>query len=361
VIRLCVLSVVFSLAITLAVFGLLCVGTAYAQVDEQYTNPYGARAEVGAYVDELVAEHGFERAELETLIAQAQLRTDIIERISKPAEKVWTWGRYKALLVGPDRVAKGIAFRAEHAQVLERAADTYGVAPEYIVAILGVETLYGEVKGKFRVLDALATLGFDYPPRAKFFRKELTQFLLLAREEGKDPTSLMGSYAGAMGYGQFIPSSYRNFAVDFDGDGTRDIWHNTADAVGSIANYFARHKWRGDGPVAVRIEDPQGKLAGIANKGLKLRHKVADIEALGLQLPADLAETLTADTRLAAYVLQGEEGVENWLGFHDFYAITRYNHSHLYALAIEHLARGVRDGYAGVSLSQASAVEQDDG
>ena len=328
----------------------------FAEEVAQFATPYAERTEIAAYIDELVTEHGFERGELESLLAQAQLRTDIIERISKPAEKVWTWGRYKALLVGPDRIAKGIEFRANHAATLERAAQAYGVAPEYIVAILGVETLYGEVKGKYRVLDALATLGFDYPPRAKFFRKELTQFLLLAREEGKDPTSLMGSYAGAMGYGQFIPSSYRNFAVDFNADGVRDIWYDTEDAIGSIANYFARHKWQGSGPVAIRVTDPEGRLIEIANKGLKLRHTLADVRALGVELPVPATHELKDDLKVAAYILEGAEGTENWLGFHDFYAITRYNHSHLYALAIEHLARGVRSGYAEQALVESDAV-----
>ena len=321
----------------LALAAALTLSSTWAD-EATYERPYAERAEVQAYIAELSAEHGFETAELRALFARAELRTDIIERISKPAEKVWTWGRYKNLLVDDARIEMGAAFWREHEASFAKAQAEYGVAPEYIVAILGIETRYGEFRGAWRVLDALMTLGFDYPPRAKFFKKELTQFLLLAREEGKDPADVMGSYAGAMGYGQFIPSSYRHYAVDFDGDGVRDIWENIDDAVGSIANYFVRHKWRGEGPVALAVEDPADALRGIANEGLSLKHTVGDVRALGIGLPAELDDNL----KVAAFVLEGSEGDERWLGFHDFYAITRYNHSHLYALAVEHLARGIR-------------------
>ena len=335
----------------LRVAALLAASTLWAN-ESTYDRPYAEREAVQAYIAELVAEHGFEADALNALFAQAELRTDIIERISKPAEKVWTWGRYKNLLVDDARIQAGAEFWREHADAFAMAEADYGVAPEYIVAILGIETRYGEFRGAWRVLDALMTLGFDYPPRAAFFKKELTQFLLLAREEGKDPATLMGSYAGAMGYGQFIPSSYRSYAIDFDGDGVRDIWENVDDAIGSIANYFVRHKWRGEGPVALALDDPEDKLRSIANQGLKLRHTVADVRALGIAVPAEVAN----EARVAAYVLEGNEGDERWLGFHDFYAITRYNHSHLYALAVEHLARGIRVTHGQLELAAAGST-----
>ena len=303
----------------------------------EHPTPYGDRADVRQYIQTLVAEHGFEAQALETLFAGAQQRQDIIDRISRPAEKVWTWGRYKSHLVDDDRIVRGVDFWAQHEATLAAAAERYGVAPEYVVAVIGIETRYGDITGGFRVLDALTTLGFDYEPRAKFFRKELTEFLLLAREEGKDPTELFGSYAGAMGYGQFIPSSYRHYAVDFDGDGLRDIWTNADDAIGSVANYFARHKWRGDGVVAVRLNVSDESVDDLANQGLKLRHRVADVRARGVTVP-----DLEAERKAALFKLEGSEGIEYWLALHDFYVISRYNHSHLYALAVYELSQAIK-------------------
>ena len=206
---------------------------------------YLSRAEVDAYIEELIQQHDFSRPELEEVLAAAERRQDIIDLMRRPAERRLNWHEYRKIFLDEQRIAGGVEFWQQNQATLERAEKEYGVAPEVIVAIIGVETRYGRVTGRHRVVDALMTLAFDYPPRASFFRKELTQFLLLAREEGKNPTSLTGSYAGAMGFGQFIPSSYRNYAVDFDRDGVRDIWQNRTDAIGSVANYFSRHGWRG--------------------------------------------------------------------------------------------------------------------
>ena len=320
----------------------------------QYPTPYGDREDVAEYLDTLTREHGFSREALQTLFEDARQRQDIIERISRPAEKTWTWARYKSHLVDADRITAGVAFWSANAATLERAAATYGVAPEYVVAILGIETRYGQLTGKYRVLDALATLGFDYAPRADFFRKELTQFLLLAREEGKNPADLKGSYAGAMGYGQFIPSSYRHYAVDFDADGVRDIWQNSQDAIGSIANYFARHKWRGEGPVAIQVSLAAGadkdRLATMANASLDLAHTVASMAALGVRALVEEGEegqegeNLDPDSKVALFKLETVSGDEYWLGFHDFHVITRYNHSHLYAFAVHELSRAIKAG-----------------
>jgi membrane-bound lytic murein transglycosylase B len=310
-----------------------------------YPTPYGDRAEVAAYIENLSQEHGFSQQALQDLFEGAHLRQDIIDRISRPAEKTWTWARYRSHLVDADRVERGVDFWSDNVATLNRAAEEYGVAPEYIVAILGIETRYGQITGNFSVLDALATLGFDYPPRAKFFRKELTQFLLLAREEGKDPRVLKGSYAGAMGYGQFIPSSYRHYAVDFNGDGVRDIWQDSEDAIGSIANYFARHKWSGDGPVALpaRLTESsdQNTVSKMANASLKPKHTLAELRALGIQI--DGADTLLPDTKAALFKLEAEGGDEYWLGLHDLYVITRYNHSHLYAFAVHQLSQAIKE------------------
>lgn len=312
----------------------------------EYPAPYGDREDVAVYLDTLTEEHGFSREALQALFEDARQRQDIIDRISRPAEKTWTWARYKSHLVDADRIEGGVEFWSANEATLERAAQTYGVAPEYVVAILGIETRYGQLTGNYRVLDALTTLGFDYPPRAKFFRKELTQFLLLAREEGKNPAQLKGSYAGAMGYGQFIPSSYRHYAVDFDADGVRDIWQNSEDAIGSIANYFARHKWRGDGPVAIPVDIAPGsdedRLSTMANASLDLTHTLASMAALGVHTRGDEAEHLDPQRKVALFKLAAEDGDEYWLGLHDFHVITRYNRSHLYAFAVHELSRAIK-------------------
>ena len=303
--------------------------------------PYIERAEVRAYIRQIAQEHDFDEHHLRGVLARAQHRADIIEKISRPAEKAWTWARYRRLLVDPGRVQKGMEFWRTHEHALQRAAAEYGVAPQIVVAILGVETRYGEVMGDFSVLDALATLGFDYPPRAEFFRGQLTELLLLAREEGKDPAGLLGSYAGAMGFGQFIPSSYRDFAVDFDGDGLRDIWTNPTDAIGSIANYFARHDWQGAGRVAVRVPEPRAaaRAEQIANRGLKPDLSAAQLRDYGI-----VADGLTRQEKAALFRLEGEHGIEYWLGLHDFYVITRYNRSHMYALAVYQLSEEIKAG-----------------
>jgi membrane-bound lytic murein transglycosylase B len=190
----------------------------------------------------------------------------------------------------------------------------------------------------------LSTLAFDYPPRAAFFRKELTEFLLLAREEGRDPLELTGSYAGAMGYGQFIPSSYRSYAVDFDGDGLRDIWHSPQDAVGSIANYFSRHGWQRDAPVVLPVAVAgEAPLKNVANSSLTLDQTVAGLQRLGVAV-----EGLPGETPAALFRMEGAEGVEYWLGLNNFYVITRYNHSRLYALAVYQLSQSIKQRRAAL-------------
>ncbi len=285
-------------------------------------------------IDELVAEEGFERSELEALFAQAERKESILKAISRPAEKTKAWHEYRDIFVTETRTEQGVEFYEAYAATLQRAEREYGVPAEIIVAIIGVETRYGRNKGSFRVIDALSTLGFDYPKRSKFFSKELKHFLILAREQGLEPTDLLGSYAGAMGYGQFIPSSYRAYAVDFDGDGLVDIWNNPVDAIGSVANYFSRHGWRTGGQVvsaAVVAEDYQRDLA---NAGLKPKLTLADFEAGKVSA----ADELPADAKATLWEFEGEDGLEHWLGLHNFYVITRYNHSSMYAMSVYQLS-----------------------
>ena len=317
-------------AFVLGVIALLLYGPADAD--------YSARKDVLAYVDGLAAQHGFAKQELLGTFTEASHRPSIIEAISRPKERTLKWHEYRDIFVKQARIDDGVAFWGENEAALQAAEQTYGVAPEYVVAIIGVETYFGRVMGAHRVLDALATLAFDYPPRADFFRSQLTEFLLLAREEGRTATEFVGSYAGAMGYGQFIPSSYRSFAVDFDGDGTRDIWTNTTDAIGSVANYFAAHDWRPAGLVALPVQVAQAERANaVANEGLALERTVDELRALGIQAP-DL------DGGAAAGLLRMElrEGHEYWLALHNFYVITKYNRSRMYALAVHQLSQAIK-------------------
>ena len=301
---------------------------------------YVQRSEVQSYIDELVANHGFSRIALEEVFSESTKQERIIELMSRPAERRLAWHEYQKILVDEPRVSQGVVFWRENKQALERAAKAYGVAPEIIVAIIGVETRYGRVTGNFGVVDALSTLAFDYPPRAKFFRGQLTEHFLLSREEGKNPLSMKGSYAGAMGFGQFIPSSYRAYAVDFDNDGVRDIWANKTDAIGSVANYFAEHGWQGSNDVVERVtlSEMTPELDALINNGLKPTLTVADWRGMGVQVSG------TQDDARNATLMRMEQpnGNEYWLGFDDFYVITRYNHSRLYAMAVYQLSQAIR-------------------
>ena len=212
--------------------------------------PLARRADVQAFIREMAARHGFNAARLQAVFGRAYAKPDIIAAMSRPAEAK-PWYAYRPIFVNPKRIQGGVAFWRANEAALARAEQAFGVPPEIVVAIIGVETQYGGNMGKYRVLEALSTLAFDYPRRADYFRKELENFLLLTRAEGIDPLTPRGSYAGAMGYGQFMPGSFRSYAVDFDGDGHRDLWRNPRDAIGSVANYFKKHGWRTGEPVAV--------------------------------------------------------------------------------------------------------------
>lgn len=319
------------LAVVLAVVAAFMLGSARAD----YVN----RDDVDGYIAELVREHKFEESALRDLFAQAKKQQSILDAIARPAERTLKWHEYRKIFLKPSGYGAGLKFWEEHAADLARAEETFGVPARYIVAIIGVETRWGRIKGKYRVLDALATLGFDYPPRSKFFRKELTQLLLLAREEKREVSELYGSYAGAMGFGQFIPSSFRSYAVDFDGDGERDIWNNPTDAIGSVANYFKVHGWRGDGPVTMQASMPAdsealASLDALANDSLKPQLTVGELRAKGLFV-ADLADSAKA----ALFRMEQPGYAEYWLGLQDFYVITRYNHSRMYAMAVYQLGQ----------------------
>lgn len=287
------------------------------------------------FIERLVADDGFSRDELERVFAAAERQDSILEAIARPAEKTKPWHEYRQIFVTDKRTRQGVEFMREHRAALSRAEAETGVPAAIIAAILGVETYYGRVTGSYGVVDALATLAFDYPPRSEFFTRELRHFLILTREQGLEPLSLKGSYAGAMGYGQFMPSSYRSYAVDFDGDGRVDIWENPVDAIGSVANYFKRHGWRPGESVVVRARKSTALPDSWMNAGLKPERRVGQFVAAGLEPVVDVAD----DALATGLALEGEEGTEYWLGLHNFYVITRYNHSAMYALSVYQLSQ----------------------
>ena len=304
---------------------------------------YVEREDVRAYLDSIASRHGFDRDWLTSVIADASHQESIIAAISRPAERALAWHEYRDIFVTERRIAGGGEFWSANQDALDAAAERYNVPPHIVVAIIGVETNYGGNTGSYRVLDALTTLGFDYPRRAEFFRGQLTEFLLLVREEGMDASALKGSYAGAMGLGQFIPSSYRTFAVDFDNDGTRDIWNNRTDAIGSVANYFAEHRWKGAPVIAFRVDSPPANAAELVDPELKPTRTAGDLRGLGIAVPAEVSN----DEPASLHRFEAADGVEYWVGLGDFYAITRYNHSRMYALAVFELAEAIRERREG--------------
>ncbi len=303
---------------------------------------YGDNPLARELIDELVAEEDFDRATLEAVFADAERQESILKAIARPAEKTKPWYEYREIFVTDKRENQGAEFFEEHRETLARAEQETGVPAEIIVAIIGVETYYGRITGSYRVIDALSTLAFDYPKRSPFFTKELKNYLMLTRDQGFDPTELKGSYAGAMGYGQFMPSSYRAYAIDFDGDGITDIWNNPVDAIGSVANYFKAHGWRPGEPVVTAALREGEVPDDWFNSGLKPERTVGEFEAAGLKP----VRTLPTDAKATAMKFELADGYEYWMGLHNFYVITRYNHSSMYAMSVYQLSQRLADRMA---------------
>ncbi|KZX78321.1 lytic murein transglycosylase B [Oleiphilus sp. HI0009] len=295
---------------------------------------YSQHENAQSFIDMMVKEHGFSESDIRSALTEASRKESILKAISRPAEKTLNWAKYSKIFLTESRIKQGREFLEEYAEPLKRAEDEFGVPKEIITAIIGVETKYGRNKGSYRVIDALATLGFDYPPRSKFFSSELKEMFLLAREQSFKVTDLKGSYAGAMGYGQFISSSYRHYAVDFDGDGVVDILNNPIDAIGSVANYFKRHKWKSDQPVAKQVSLNGVDYEGLLHDKLKPKYVMKDLRDAGYSADSDISN----EEAIKLLDLVAVGGDETWLTFHNFYVITRYNHSHLYAMAVFQLA-----------------------
>ena len=292
------------------------------------------------FLDAMAQRHSFEPQELQRWFGQAEIKRDILNAIARPREAL-PWHQYKKSFVKAELAQKGAAYWRRHSAALTRAQAQYQVPPEIILAIIGVETQFGRNTGRYAVIDALTTLAFAYPPRADFFRGELEQFLLLARDLRLDPLKLKGSYAGAMGIGQFIPSSYRNYAVDFDGDGQRDLFNNADDAIGSVANYFYAHGWKSGEPVISAVRADNALLASLDTNELEPKLGPEQLRKYGIVPLAPGNPALPA----TVLRLQDAEGPLYLLGYHNFYVITRYNRSRHYALAVYELAQLIRAEY----------------
>jgi membrane-bound lytic murein transglycosylase B len=293
--------------------------------------------EIETFIQEMVQKHQFSDVSLRQLFARVEPNPAVISAISAPLTAL-PWHEFRRRYLDSARINGGVVFWREHAATLARARREFGVPEEIIVATIGVETTYGRHTGRFGVLEALSMLAFHYPPRAQLFRSELAQYLLLAREARIDATSVKGSYAGAIGIPQFLPSSYRRYAVDFDGDGKRDLVKSTADAIGSVANYYKSHGWRAGETIAVPAEVVPGEANALLELGVKPQLKVSELKRRGVSPAAPVEEGPQA----ALIMAESENGPSYWLGLNNFYVITRYNRSINYALVVDELARELR-------------------
>lgn len=296
---------------------------------------YQGREDVAAFVARMAAESAYTEAELLDLFGQVERQEHLFAKLDRPAEKELAWYQYRGIFIKDKRISKGVEFWREHKSLLDQVSEKTGVPPEIIVAIIGVETFYGIYEGKDPVFDSLVTLAFDYPRRAKFFTRELEQFLLLTKEQGFDPRELRGSYAGAMGMPQFISSSYRNYAIDFDQDGQTNLFDSIPDIAGSVANYFVKHGWKPDGRVARPLILAAENSVEALTPGIKPGYTWSEFRQRGFDSKFEIAD----ETSVALVSLQQRDKVEYWAGFQNFYVITRYNHSELYAMAVYQLAK----------------------
>lgn len=309
--------------------------------------PAGAQkrdeAALRAFAAEVASEHGLDEAAVAATLKKARYQQGIIDAITRPAEAK-PWRDYRPIFLNPERIQNGRAFLREHADALARVERETGVPPQIVVAILGVETSYGRITGRHKVLDALYTLGFHYPPRQAFFRSELKHLFALAKEQQIDAAEVTGSYAGAMGWGQFIPSSYRAYARDGDGDGRIDLWNSLPDVFASVANYFAAHGWEAGQPVAVPALLEEG-FEPYKPGSLEARYGLGELAERGYRPQSAL------DTGLPATVLnlEGRFGPEYWIAFRNFYVISRYNRSPLYSLAVYQLSEMLANGNGAVA------------
>ncbi len=273
---------------------------------------------------------------VEEIIADAEYQQEIIDKISRPAEGTMTWQRYRNIFMKDERIEAGLKFWDEHKTTIDQVVEETGVPAEVILGIIGVETYYGGNKGSYRVLDALYTLGFAYPKRAKFFKSELEKFLILCETENLDPLEVKGSYAGAMGYSQFMPSSYIAYAKSFDKDGNADLMNSPEDAIASVANYIKVHRWQKGQPVTTRANFTR-EVKNLNKQVLRPKNQLSDYTKIGIQPE----EAIAGDPKATLVTLKSGEEEETWFGFYNFYVITRYNHSPFYAMVVHQLGEAI--------------------
>lgn len=324
-----------------SIFGLF-IWIALALSTSVFAGTITQRSDVKQFIDQMVEQHQFEKQPLIELFDQVKLQKRVEKAITSPAEAK-PWYKYRAIFLTRSRTEGGVKFWKENAKVLAEVEKRFGVPPEIVTAIIGVETRYSKHTGGFRVIDSLSTLAFNYPKRSKFFRKELVQFLLLCKEEKVNPLELTGSYAGAMGIPQFMPSSFRHYAADYEGDGRKDIWKNTSDVIASVANYFKVHGWQPGEPVAFPVSVKGEHYKKIVGKGLKPRLTLATLQSNGVNLEN---ATLPLNTTARLLSLKQKRATEEWAVLTNFYVITRYNHSDHYAMAVYQLSQEIKKRYA---------------
>ena len=325
----------------LVLLPLLLVGGALAKSPDQLREDF---------IAEMVREHGFSEDAVRRTLYKAHLKRPLLEAISRPAEKRLNWTEYRNIFLTGSRIEGGVAFWRSHAETLARAEREFGVPPQVIVAILGVETRYGANTGGHRVLDALHTLGFHYPRRGEFFRTQLSHFLRFAREEDIAPTMPTGSYAGAMGVPQFMPDSFRIYAIDYDGDGHRDIWHNMDDVIGSVANYFVKKgRWQRGQPVTYRASGVDGRHTALIEAGAKPTLSLSQVQESGIRVEGSPPDDLS----LSLMAFDTDAGEEHWVGLPNFYAIMRYNPRTKYAMAVYQLSEAIRERHAALTAGGA--------
>lgn len=296
---------------------------------------YYEREDVKYFIQRMNNQYDYPEAELEKFFKSVKEQKQVAKAIKAPAERKKKWYQYRSIFMSQARINKGVEFWAEHEAILQQVQQKYGVPAEIIVAIIGVETFYGKHTGKHPVFASLVTLAFG-DTRSKFFRSELEHFLLLCREEGMDPLSLYGSYAGAMGLGQFISSSYRHYSVDANSDGKRDLWATPEDIIYSVANYFSEHGWQAGQGITQQIKRVNNNSDIDTTNALKPKLSVAELRAQGFAVDDGVQDPVSL------IVLEQKNTREYWLGEHNFYVITRYNHSHMYAMAVYQLSQGIK-------------------
>lgn len=289
------------------------------------------------FIQEMIKEHKYDETFLRETLAKAERKESILKAIARPAEKTKPWHEYRDIFLTEKRTKAGKKFLKEHKATFDVVEKKYGVPREVIASIIGVETFYGRNTGSYRVLDALATLGFDYPKRSLFYR-ELKNYFLMVRDNNLDPLSIKGSYAGAMGLGQFIPSSYISYAVDYDGDGKKDLWTNVDDAIASVAYYFKRYGWQSGERVGQEVTLSDSDADSFANETLSLKADLSEWKKRGVNIPKDMPEQ-----KAALFRYQAEEKTEYWLAYKNFYVITRYNRSRLYARTVHEFSQVLKD------------------